>query len=261
MDDEFFLVYQPQIDMQTGRACGVEALLRWRDPQRGIIAPADFIPVAEESGMIQALGARVLRDACKQLVQWHRQGMLLRLSVNLSVQQLQHDSWLSVVEDALTSSNLQPQYLDLEITESVIITHPEKAVDTLVKLKRRGVSITVDDFGTGYSSLSYLARLPIQGVKIDQRFVHGLEQNQNDEAITQAIIALSHSLGLRVIAEGVETASQFAFLKNHGCDEAQGFLISRPLEAQDLAAWWRMQEEENRIVGRQAEIWAHQRTA
>ncbi len=261
MDDEFFLVFQPQIDMQTGRACGVEALLRWRDPQRGIIAPADFIPVAEESGMIQALGARVLRDACKQVVQWHRQGMLLRLSVNLSVQQLQHDSWLSVVEDALASSNLQPQYLDLEITESVIITHPEKAVDTLVKLKRRGVSITVDDFGTGYSSLSYLARLPIQGVKIDQRFVHGLEQNQNDEAITQAIIALSHSLGLRVIAEGVETASQFAFLKNHGCDEAQGFLISRPLEAQDLAAWWRMQEEENRIVGRQAEIWAHQRTA
>ncbi len=261
MDDEFFLVYQPQIDMQTGRACGVEALLRWRDPQRGIIAPADFIPVAEESGMIQALGARVLRDACKQVVQWHRLGMLLRLSVNLSVQQLQHDSWLSIVEDALTSSNLQPQYLDLEITESVIITHPEKAVDTLVKLKRRGVSITVDDFGTGYSSLSYLARLPIQGVKIDQRFVHGLEQNQNDEAITQAIIALSHSLGLRVIAEGVETASQFAFLKNHGCDEAQGFLISHPLEGPDLAAWWRMQEEENRIVGRQAEIWAHQRSA
>ncbi|HZQ60988.1 MAG TPA: EAL domain-containing protein, partial [Casimicrobiaceae bacterium] len=137
----------------------------------------------------------------------------------------------------------------------------EKAVDTLVKLKQRGVSITVDDFGTGYSSLSYLARLPIHGVKIDQRFVHGLEENANDEAITQAIIALSHSLGLRVIAEGVETATQFNFLKNHGCDEAQGFLISKPLEAADLIKWWRMQEEENRIVGRQAEMWAHQRSA
>lgn len=261
MDDEFFLVFQPQIDMQTGRACGVEALLRWRDPTRGIIAPADFIPVAEESGMIQALGARVLRDACKQVMQWHRQGILLRLSVNLSVQQLQHDSWLSIVEDALSSSNLPPQYLDLEITESIIITHPEKAVDTLAKLKQRGVSITVDDFGTGYSSLSYLARLPIHGVKIDQRFVRGLESNQNDEAITQAIVALSHSLGLRVIAEGVETAAQFAFLKNHGCDEAQGFLISRPLEAGDLVNWWRMQEEENRIVGRQAEIWGRERSA
>jgi diguanylate cyclase (GGDEF)-like protein len=255
MDDEFFIVYQPQIEMQTGRACGVEALLRWRDPERGIIGPSEFIPIAEESGMIQALGARVLRDACRQVMALHREGMLLRLSVNLSVQQLQHDSWLSIVEEALTASGLPPHYLDLEITESVIITHPEKAVATLHKLKLRGVSITVDDFGTGYSSLSYLARLPIQAVKIDQRFVHGLEQNRNDEAITQAIIALSHSLGLRVIAEGVETPSQFDYLRRHGCEEAQGFLISRPLTEPDLRVWWRMQEEENRIVGRQPDMW------
>jgi len=255
MDDEFFLVYQPQIEMQTTRAVGVEALLRWRDPDRGVIAPSEFIPIAEESGMIQALGARVLRDACRQVIAWHRQGMMLRLSVNLSVQQLQHDSWLSIVDEALSSSGLPAHYLDLEITESVIITHPEKAVATLIKLKQRGVSITVDDFGTGYSSLSYLARLPIQAVKVDQRFVHGLEQNRNDEAITQAIIALSHSLGLRVIAEGVETAGQFEFLKRHGCEEAQGFLISRPLEEPELRNWWRMQEEENRIVRRQGDMW------
>jgi diguanylate cyclase (GGDEF)-like protein len=255
MDDEFFLVYQPQIEMQTGRAVGVEALLRWRDPERGVISPSEFIPIAEESGMIQALGARVLRDSCRQVVTWHRLGMMLRLSVNLSVQQLQHDSWLGIVDDALATSGLPAHYLDLEITESVIITHPEKAVATLVKLKQRGVSITVDDFGTGYSSLSYLARLPIQAVKVDQRFVHGLEQNTNDEAITQAIIALSHSLGLRVIAEGVETAAQFDFLKHHGCEEAQGFLISRPLEEPELRNWWRMQEEENRIVGRQSDMW------
>ena len=255
MDDEFFLVYQPQIEMQTGRACGVEALLRWRDPQRGVISPNEFIPVAEESGMIQALGARVLRDACRQVVGWHKQHMPLRLSVNLSVQQLQHDSWLSVVEDALKSSGLAARHLDLEITESVIITHPEKAVATLMKLKQLGVSITIDDFGTGYSSLSYLARLPIHGVKIDQRFVHGLDKNRNDEAITQAIIALSHSLGLKCIAEGVETAAQFNFLKGLGCEEAQGFLISYPLLEADLRSWWRMQEQLYLGADRQGDLW------
>jgi diguanylate cyclase (GGDEF)-like protein len=255
MDDEFFLVYQPQIDMGTGHGCGVEALLRWRDPERGVIAPNEFIPIAEESGMIHALGARVLRDACRQVAAWHRQNMLLRLSVNLSVQQLQQDNWLAVVEEALRSSGLPGRYLDLEITETVIITHPEKAVSTLMKLKQMGVSITIDDFGTGYSSLSYLTRLPIQGVKIDQRFVHGLEQNRSDEAITQAIIALSHSMGLRCIAEGVETVAQFEFLKHHGCEEAQGYLISRPLEEAELRSWWMMQEEEHRIVDRQTDMW------
>ena len=255
MDDEFFLVYQPVIELSSGRACGVEALLRWRDPERGIIGPSEFIPVAEESGMIQALGARVLRDACRQVAQWHRQDMPLRLSVNLSVQQLQHDSWIAVVEDALRGSGLAARYLDLEITESVIITHPEKAVATLVKLKQMGVSITVDDFGTGYSSLSYLARLPLQGVKIDQRFIHGLEQNRNDEAITQAIIALSHSLGLRCIAEGVETPAQWNFLKTHGCEEAQGFLISHPLTDADLRSWWRIQEELQQGSARQGDLW------
>jgi diguanylate cyclase (GGDEF)-like protein len=260
MDDEFFLVYQPQVEMASGRACGVEALLRWRDPERGVIGPNEFIPIAEESGMIQALGARVLRDGCRQVMTWHRHNMMLRLSVNLSVQQLQHDSWLSIVEDALHTSGLPARYLDLEITESVIITHPEKAVATLMKLKQMGVSITVDDFGTGYSSLSYLTRLPIQAIKIDQRFVHGLEQNKNDEAVTQAIIALSHSLGLRVIAEGVETVAQFEYLKSHGCEEAQGFLISRPLEEPELRAWWKMQDEENRIVGRQGDMWRQDRS-
>ena len=240
---------------RPGARAASRRCLRWRDPERGIIGPDEFIPVAEESGMIQALGARVLRDACRQVVQWHRQNMPLRLSVNLSVQQLQHDSWLSVVEDALSSSGLAARHLDLEITESVIITHPEKAVATLMRLKQMGVSITIDDFGTGYSSLSYLARLPIQGVKIDQRFVHGLEKNRNDEAITQAIIALSHSLGLRCIAEGVETPAQFNFLRSHGCEEAQGFLISHPLSEAELRSWWRIQEELHQTSDRQADLW------
>jgi diguanylate cyclase (GGDEF)-like protein len=248
--NEFFLVYQPQVDMQTGRATGVEALLRWRDPVRGIVAPTEFIPVAEESGMIQALGARTLREACRQVTQWHRQNMPVRLSVNLSVQQLQHDTWLAIVGDALRASGLAPQFLDLEITESVIITHPEKAVATLAKLKEMGVSTTVDDFGTGYSSLSYLARLPLEAVKIDQRFVRGLGHNRSDETITQAIIALSQSLGLRVVAEGVETDAQFNFLKRHGCNEAQGYLISRPLEAAQLRSWWRLQADELRAADR-----------
>ena len=243
IDNEFFLVYQPQVDMRSGKACGVEALLRWRDPARGVIGPAEFIPIAEESGMILALGARVLRDACRQVVQWHGQRMPMRLSVNLSVHQLQHDSWPSMLIEALRTSGLAPRYLDLEITESVIITHPEKAVATLVKLRQIGVSITVDDFGTGYSSLSYLARLPIQGVKVDQRFVSGIEQNPSDAMITQAIIALSHSLGLRVIGEGVETRAQFDFLKRHGCEEAQGYLMSGPLEATELRAWWQAQAD------------------
>ena len=254
MDDEFFLVYQPQVETRTGRAFGVEALLRWRDPERGIIGPAEFIPIAEESGMIQALGARVLRDACRQVAQWHRCGMPMRLSVNLSVQQLQHDSWLSIVEDALASSGLAAGELDLEITESVIITHPDKAVATLVRLKQMGVSITVDDFGTGYSSLSYLARLPIQGLKIDQRFVQGIERNRNDETITQAIIALAHSLGLRCIAEGVESRAQIDFLRRHGCEEAQGFLICPPLEEAELRAWWEARARE-RPAATQPELW------
>jgi EAL domain-containing protein (putative c-di-GMP-specific phosphodiesterase class I) len=255
MDDEFFLVFQPQVEIRTGRACGVEALLRWRDPDRGVILPTEFIPIAEESGMIQALGARVLRDACRQVMIWHRQDMLLRLSVNLSVQQLQHENWLTTVGDALAASGLPPHYLDLEITESVIITHPEKAVATLMKLKQMGVSITVDDFGTGYSSLSYLARLPIQGIKIDQRFVHGLEQNSNDEAITQAIIALAHSLGLRCIAEGVETAAQLDFLRSHGCEEAQGYLFAQPLPEAEFRAWWRTREDALAETTHQPGLW------
>jgi EAL domain-containing protein (putative c-di-GMP-specific phosphodiesterase class I) len=241
MDDEFFLVYQPQIEMLSGRTCGVEALLRWRDPVRGIVGPAEFIPIAEESGMILVLGAWVLREACQQVMRWHRAGMPLRLSVNLSVHQLQHDRWPAILADALAASGLAAEFLDLEITESVIITNPEKAVATLLRLREIGVSVTVDDFGTGYSSLSYLARLPIQGVKIDQRFVAGIEQNKSDVMITQGIIALSHSLGLRVIAEGVETQAQFDILKRLGCEEAQGFLMAGPLDAAALEAWWRVQ--------------------
>jgi diguanylate cyclase (GGDEF)-like protein len=254
MDDEFFLVYQPQVDLRSGRPCGVEALARWRDPERGVIGPAEFIPVAEESGMIQALGARVLREACRQMKEWHRQAMPLRLSVNLSVQQLQHEGWVEVVEEALGQSGLPARFLDLEITESVIIGSPEQAVSTRTRLKQMGVSVTVDDFGTGYSSLSYLASLPIEGIKIDQRFVHGLARNENDEAIIHAIVALAHSLRLRSIAEGVETEVQLEFLRRHGCEEGQGFLFGRPMTAGDLRAWWHEHEAARAAKGRQPKL-------
>jgi len=181
--------------------------------------------------------------------------MLLRLSVNLSVNQLQQENWVDIVQDALASAGLSPHFLDLEITESVIITHAEKAVATLTKLKAMGVSITVDDFGTGYSSLSYLARLPIQGLKVDQKFVSGLELNRNDEAITQAIIALSHSLGLRCTAEGVETNAQYNFLRSHGCEEAQGYLITEPLAEGEFRNWWDAHAGEFASAQRQPDLW------
>ncbi|CAG1009938.1 putative signaling protein [Burkholderiales bacterium] len=238
-NNEFELVFQPQIDIASGWPVGVEALLRWRDPERGLISPGEFIPVAEESGLIHPMGTWALRTACLQARAWHDHDLPMRLSVNLSVQQLEQENWVSVVEHALADSGLAPRFLDLEITESVIISNPEKAVATLMRLKSMGVTITMDDFGTGYSSLNYLTRLPLHSVKIDQKFVRGLDHDHNDEAITLAILALAKGLGLRVIAEGVESPAQYRFLQRHACEEAQGFYISAPLDATALAEWWR----------------------
>ena len=169
--------------------------------------------------------------------------MPLRMSVNVSVRQLEQDTWIDVVKNALKIARLAPSYLDLEITESVIISNADKAVATLSRLKQMGVTLTMDDFGTGYSSLYYLTRLPLNNIKIDQKFIRGLDHDRNDEAITHAIIALSHGLGMRVIAEGVETPSQFAFLQKQGCEEAQGFYIGRPMTAPLFKVWWKERME------------------
>lgn len=228
-NQEFYLVYQPQIDLATGLPVGVEALVRWRNLDHGEIQPNEFITVAEESGLIHPIGAWVLETACRQGREWADQDMLLRISVNVSVRQLEQDTWLDVVRNALKVTRLAPSYLDLEITESVIISNADKAVATLSSLKQMGVTLTMDDFGTGYSSLYYLTRLPLNNIKIDQKFIRGLDHDRNDEAITHAIIALAHGLGMRVIAEGVETPSQFRFLQKQGCEEAQGFYIGRPM--------------------------------
>ena len=242
-NDEFYLVYQPQIDMSTGLPVGVEALMRWRDPEKGEIQPGEFISIAEESGLIHQMGAWVLQTACRQCREWADMDMLLRMSVNVSVRQLEQDTWVEVVRNALNVSRLAPSYLDLEITESIIISNADKAVNTLSRLKQMSVTLTMDDFGTGYSSLIYLTRLPLNNIKIDQKFIRGLDHDRNDEAITHAIIALSHGLGMRVIAEGVETPSQYRFLQKQGCEEAQGFYIGRPMTAPALKVWWEQRME------------------
>ena len=242
-NQEFYLVYQPQIDMATGLPVGVEALIRWLDPEHGEVQPNEFITIAEESGLIHPIGAWVLETACRQGREWADQDMPLRMSVNVSVRQLEQDTWLDVVKNALKIARLAPSYLDLEITESVIISNADKAVATLSRLKQMGVTLTMDDFGTGYSSLYYLTRLPLNNIKIDQKFIRGLDHDRNDEAITHAIIALSHGLGMRVIAEGVETPSQFQFLQKQGCEEAQGFYIGRPMTAPAFKVWWRERME------------------
>jgi len=232
---ELMLHYQPQLDLRTGGIVGFEALVRWRHPQRGMVAPSEFIPVAEETGLIGPLGAWVLRAACTQATAWHRAGhSWLQVAVNCSAQQFQEEGFVAAVDDILRASGMPAQRLELEITESVIIHHTEEVNARFQALEDMGVRISIDDFGTGYSSLSYLKRLSIHQLKIDQSFVRDIGSDPNDAAIVSAIVTIAHALGLEVVAEGVETAEQLAFLRAVGCDAAQGYLFSRPLPAADF---------------------------
>ncbi len=231
---EFILHYQPQIDLRTGDIIGFEALARWRHPERGMVPPGEFIPVAEETGMINPLGEWVLNHACVQAAEWLRAGHPpLQVAVNLSAHQFRREGVAATVARVLKESGLPAARLELEITESAIIHQPEQAIVTFNELSDMGVQLSIDDFGTGYSSLSYLKRFPIDKLKIDQSFVRDIHTDPDDAAIVTAIIAMAHSLGLEVIAEGVETADQLAFLKTLGCDKAQGYYFSRPLPAQE----------------------------
>ncbi|MEY2632767.1 MAG: hypothetical protein RIR00_1421, partial [Pseudomonadota bacterium] len=229
---EFTLNFQPQFSAQTGLPTGVEALLRWVHPVDGPISPAKFVPVAEETGLIAAIGDWVLVAACGQVQAWIDAGLPpIRLAVNISARQLRKRDFVEMVAGAIATSGLDPALLELEITESVVMEQPEDAVRILNTLRKLGVTIAIDDFGTGYSSLSYLKRFPIDHLKIDRSFVSDIESDMNDRAIAFGTIALAHSLGLRVIAEGVETQEQFDLLRDDGCDEIQGYLLSRPLPA------------------------------
>jgi len=233
--DEFSLHYQPQVCMETGRVVGMEALLRWRHPVLGMIGPARFIGLAEELGLIIPIGAWVLRTACIQTKAWHDAGFAhLRVAVNLSARQFTQHALAQSVADVLHATGLAPRYLELELTESMVMGDVDHAITILRNLKALGLHISIDDFGTGYSSLSYLRRFPIDVLKIDQSFVNDITHDADDAAIVISIISLAHSLRLTVIAEGVETLEQLAFLRDHGCEQAQGYYFSRPLEVEQF---------------------------
>jgi diguanylate cyclase (GGDEF)-like protein len=232
---ELELYYQPKVDVNSGSVTGMEALVRWRHPQRGLISPADFIPLAEETGMIIPLGQWVLREACRQNKAWQSEGLRpLRIAVNISGTQLRHDGFVDQVALALRETGLEPRYLEIEITESVVMQNAATSVAMLDRLSRMGVHLAVDDFGTGYSSLSYLKRFPLNTLKIDSSFVRDLLTDRNGAVIVEAIIVLAHSLKLEVVAEGVEEQAQLQFLQSLGSDQYQGFLHSRPLTALDF---------------------------
>ncbi|CAI8724669.1 MULTISPECIES: bifunctional diguanylate cyclase/phosphodiesterase [unclassified Pseudomonas] len=229
--------YQPKLCLATGRLNAAEALVRWDHPDLGRVPPGDFIGLAEEIGLIGPIGEFVLRQACWQACEWQRQGLpAIRVSVNLSVHQLRQGKLVSLVRSVLEETGLAPHFLELELTESHLLDSVEHIVSTFQQLRDLGVKLAIDDFGTGYSSLSYLKRIPVDYVKIDQAFIRGLSEGGADAAITRAIIAMAHGLSLKVVAEGVEHPGQLAFLKEQKCDEVQGYLISRPVEAEGLAA-------------------------
>jgi diguanylate cyclase (GGDEF)-like protein/PAS domain S-box-containing protein len=231
-NNELTLHYQPKVSMQTGKMIGVEALLRWQHPDWGLISPDRFIPIAEESGLIKPIGNWVLREACRQNRAWQDMGLpAIPVAVNLSVVELRQPTFVQEVTRVLMQSGMAPEHLELEVTESIAIQEYTDVINWLQKLKEMGVRLSIDDFGTGYSSLSYLKRLPIDTIKIDKSFIHDIGIDMNDAAIVDAIISMSHSLGLSVIAEGVETKEQLDFLKTHHCDEIQGYYFGRPVSA------------------------------
>jgi diguanylate cyclase (GGDEF)-like protein len=233
---EFVLHYQPKVDFHSGQIVSVEALIRWNHPRRGMVPPIEFIPLAEETGLILPIGAWVLKEACRQLRAWHAQGHThLRIAVNLSAKQFQEKNLLEVVKHALAHAQLEPRFLELELTETAVMQDAMHSAAVLRSLSDLGVRISVDDFGTGYSSLSYLQRFPLNKVKIDRSFVREIVHSHGDAEIVRAIVSLAHSLRLAVIAEGVETIEQFGFLNEIGCDQYQGYFCSPAVPPAALA--------------------------
>ena len=235
--NELRVHYQPKIDLATGRIASVEALVRWQHPDLGLIPPAQFIPLAEQTGLIVPIGAWVLRTACDQAMLWQRGGLApIRVAVNLSPLQLKSEDLLTMIDSTLQATGLDPRLLELEITETAVMDDPEVAQERLEQISDRGIRIAMDDFGIGYSSMSLLKLFPVDTLKVDRSFVRDLVTDRDDRAIIVAIIAMAKAVGIRIVAEGVETEEQLAFLRKEGCDEVQGFLFSRPLPVEQLMA-------------------------
>jgi diguanylate cyclase (GGDEF)-like protein len=233
---EFVLHYQPQLDLESGRIIGAETLLRWRHPDWGLVAPGDFIPLAEETGLIVPIGEWVLATACRQLKNWQDTGFPpIQIAVNVSARQFNQENFIEIVSGILATTRLDPRCLKIELTESTLMQNGHATIAMLDKLHAMGVQLSIDDFGTGYSSLSYLKRFPIDQIKVDRSFVTNIMSDPNDAALASAIIAMSHSLGIQTIAEGVETEAQLKFLHERNCDQIQGYLISRPLPATEFS--------------------------
>jgi diguanylate cyclase (GGDEF)-like protein/PAS domain S-box-containing protein len=233
---EFELHYQPKLDLRTNRITGVEALVRWRHPEMGLVPPLDFIPIAEESGLIVPIGEWVLQEAARQTRAWHVDGLPhVNVAVNIASPHFQQAGFVAHLAQVLKNTGLDARFLEIEVTESMLMDDRNATLATLTELKAMGLRVSIDDFGTGYSSLAYLKRFPVHALKVDRSFVKDTPEADDDAAITSAIIAMAHSLRLEVIAEGVETPAQLAFLRERRCDYAQGYLISRPIPAPDLA--------------------------
>jgi diguanylate cyclase (GGDEF)-like protein len=248
---QFELHYQPKVDTTTGAIRGAEALVRWRHPERGLVMPGEFIPMAEECGLIDPIGAWVLREACREARTWQDSTPLMRVAVNLSAFQFRHGNLLQMIRDALREADLDPRCLEVEITETALMSDPEQSVGILEQLSRMGVVVSVDDFGTGYSSMSYLRRFPIDKLKIDRGFISELLSRPDDLSIVTAIISLAHSLHLKVVAEGVETPEQREMLKDLGCDQYQGYCFSPAVPREEFAAL--LQRSRDSVHGTSAE--------
>ena len=248
---ELSLHYQPKIDLQTGKVTSLEALIRWDNPKLGFVSPVDFIPVAERTGLINEIGEWVTRTACRQARQWVDAGFVdVGVAVNLSALQFRQEDLHEQIITTLAESGLEPQLLEVEITESVVMENYNMAIRILEELHKAGIHLAVDDFGTGYSSLAYLKYLPLNTLKIDRSFLSGTVPDKQDELIITAIIAMAHSMGLGVVAEGVENAAQKAFLAGLGCDEMQGYLISKPVPEDAVLALLERHNSEDLPAGR-----------
>ncbi|MEH6356968.1 MAG: bifunctional diguanylate cyclase/phosphodiesterase [Marinobacter sp.] len=247
-NNEFVLYYQPQLNLHKNRIVNVEALIRWQHPRRGLLAPGEFIPLAEESGRITDIGRWVVTAACNQLSEWRGTPYQnLQIAVNLSGCELGNPDLLDYVQSALAATGVAPQQLEIELAEEIFVSNIHHNLDQLKRLRQLGVRLAIDDFGVGYSSLSYLKDFPIDLLKIDRSFITQVTERQDDATITSAVINLAHNLGIQVVAEGVETTDQLSFLRQHGCDIAQGYLISRPIPADQLDQWLKPYNAENPI--------------